>query len=407
MLVSGRYLIIVSLTALCCLAGTAFGQRGDLKSLKNRAEAGDAEAQYQLGVLYDLGLGVTKSYAESGKWYLKAAAAGVAEAQFILGTRYYQHGSKAKENYATAFSWFFKAASQGVPEAQHNLGVMYAQGQGTPINKVEAYKWFILAASRGSTNAWYAREEIGEELTSQQTAEAERWAASFSPRRKFKPVDNKVDQASTPPRSSGTGFFVSDDGYLVTNFHVVDEGESTFVKTKQGRFAAKVVRTDPTNDLALLKVDGAFSALPVASKSEGKLGESVFTIGFPLVDIIGTEPRLTRGDINSLAGIKDDIRYYQVSVPVQPGNSGGPLVNLSGDVIGVVTMRLADIATLQMSGALPQNVNYALKSAHLRQLLENVPELRTKLKSRTPLSDSKFEDVVKQVESSVAIVLVY
>ena len=153
----------------------------------------------------------------------------------------------------------------------------------------------------------------------------------------------------------------------------------------------------------MLKAIGTFSALPVGNSKEAKLGDPVFTIGFPNTDVQGVEPKLTRGDINSLAGIKDDPRHFQISVPVQPGNSGGPLVDSGGNVVGVVTMRLGDWRTLQLTGALPQNVNYAVKSAHVRELVDAVPEAAKKLKGAGG-SARKFEDIVKQVEDSVGIV---
>src|SRR5687768_3801590 len=123
-----------SLLAVLLAAGAALGQVPEIKETKARAEQGDAEAQYNLAVLYDMGIGAPKNYTESGKWYAKAAAQGVAEAQFQLGVRYYEHGKQAKENYVKAFSWFYKAALQGMPEAQYNAGLMYQLGRGVPTN---------------------------------------------------------------------------------------------------------------------------------------------------------------------------------------------------------------------------------------------------------------------------------
>src|SRR5262249_13383666 len=108
---------------------------------------------------------------------------------------------------------------------------------------------------------------------------------------------------------------------------------------------------------------------------EVKLGSSVFTLGFPEPDIQGFEPKLTKGDVNGLAGTRDDERYFQISVPVQPGNSGGPLFNESGAVVGIVTKRLNDLAMLSRSGMVGQNVNYALKSAAILDFLAAVPIL--------------------------------
>ncbi len=394
------------LIALFWLAGgLAMGQEVNFRDTKSKAEAGDPEAQFRLAMLYDLGIGIPKNFTESGKWYLKAATAGVAEAQFQLGVRYYEHGKKAKENYVTSFSWFYKAANQGMAEAQYNIALMYQLGRGVPTNRMEAYKWYLIAAAQAYPKALMARDTLATDLTRLEASEGERRAATFEPKRTFRAVSG-VGKPGDEPKSSGTGFFITDDGYILTNFHVVDGFSSFVVKTKKGTFPAQVVRTDPTNDLALLKVVGTFVALPIGNSSEARLGDAVFTIGFPNLDVQGVEPKLTRGDISSLAGVKDDPRHFQISVPVQPGNSGGPLVAANGNVVGIVTMRLGDWRTLRLTGALPQNVNYAVKSSLARALVDGVPEAARKLKAPA-LAGSKVENVVKETGEAVGIILSY
>ncbi|HEV2393009.1 MAG TPA: serine protease [Verrucomicrobiae bacterium] len=138
-----------------------------------------------------------------------------------------------------------------------------------------------------------------------------------------------------------------------------------------------------------------------------KLGDTVFTIGFPNPQLQGVEPKLTDGKINSLAGAQDDAREFQISAAVQPGNSGGALVNSSGNVVGIVAARLSDIAAFKSSGALPQNVNYAIKSSYVLSLLESLPEVASKLKDPCSIKDRKFQDVVQDAEDATALVLVY
>jgi S1-C subfamily serine protease len=107
-----------------------------------------------------------------------------------------------------------------------------------------------------------------------------------------------------------------------------------------------------------------------------------------------------------LSGIKDDPRYFQMSVPVQPGNSGGALVDEHGNVIGVVAAKLNALAALASSGEMPENVNYAVKSSLLLSFLESVPDVSTKLKE--PITaDRKFEEVVKSAQDAAVLVLVY
>ncbi|HEX4349631.1 MAG TPA: serine protease [Verrucomicrobiae bacterium] len=199
---------------------------------------------------------------------------------------------------------------------------------------------------------------------------------------------------------SGSGFFVSADGYFITNDHVVRNAQRVKLKLGSTVLPATVVREDSADDLALLKVQGQFKALGV-SKADADLGQEVFTIGFPDIRLQGTEPKYTDGKVSSLAGLKDDPTEYQVSVPVQPGNSGGPLVDTAGNVRGVVVARLDDMAALRSVGSLPQNVNYAIKGNVLRDFLAQSPELKLPPES---IATTGAVDLVRQ---AVAIVLVY
>ncbi len=180
------------------------------------------------------------------------------------------------------------------------------------------------------------------------------------------------------------------------------------MKSKQSVLSASVVKVDPVNDVAILKAAGSgLHSLPVASSRTVKAGEAVFTVGFPNPGLQGLEPKFTDGKISSLSGAGDDPRYFQISVSVQPGNSGGPLVSMAGSVVGIVTARLDDKAGLETSGALPQNVNYALKSSYVLSLLESVPELADKLKRPSPLQSRNFSDVVRDVQEASALILAY
>ena len=130
------------------------------------------------------------------------------------------------------------------------------------------------------------------------------------------------------------------------------------------------------------------------------------TVGFPNTGMQGFAPKFARGEIASLSGAADDARYFQISVPVQPGNSGGALVDEHGNVVGVVSAKLNAAAALAASGALPENVNYAVKSSFLLSFLESVPDVANKLKE--PVSaERKFDEVVQSAQSAAVLVLVY
>jgi S1-C subfamily serine protease len=206
-------------------------------------------------------------------------------------------------------------------------------------------------------------------------------------------------------RAIGSGFFVTKDGYLLTNFHVVKDADHIEVKAKDRTVKAEVVEVDKVNDLALLKVSGTgFHSLRLSHRSQADLGESVFTIGFPNIETQGMAPKYTDGKISSLAGMLDDPGEYQISVPVQPGNSGGPLCDNGGEVVGVIVARLNDLAMLRSQGVLPQNVNYAIKAQSAERLLRRVADIDASLAKDTP---SRSANVVQSVEDAVAMIMIY
>jgi S1-C subfamily serine protease len=205
--------------------------------------------------------------------------------------------------------------------------------------------------------------------------------------------------------ASANAFFVTQDGYALTSYHVVSKAARVQLWTGSSTLPARLVKSDPANDLALLKVSGTFPALPLQASRGVELGETVFTVGFPNITLQGMEPKLTEGKISSLSGVQDDPRYFQISVAAQPGNSGGALVNSKGNVVGVVAGKLSELAALATSGSLPENVNYAVKSSYALLLLESVPEASARLKEPNT-RERKLEELVKQAQSATALVIV-
>lgn len=165
-----------------------------------------------------------------------------------------------------------------------------------------------------------------------------------------------------PGRYSGTGFLISPAGYVATSYHVIKESDSVAIENDTyGRLQAKVVFGDPRHDISILKIiSPAFKlkrSLPfTVSNNEADLGEYVYTLGFPREDIVFGE-----GSISAATGFRQDPNAYQVSVPVNPGNSGGPLLNSRGDLVGIVS----GVQT-ETSGAA-----FAIKSVRLLELLSN------------------------------------
>jgi len=355
-----------------------------------------------------------QDYAEAGKWLRNSAEAGDDDPQEWLGELYLK-GNGVPEDHREGVKWLRRAANQGNPSGQFSLGQCYEEGKGVAQDFVEAYKWYNLALAQNWPSKLrkpYSeiRDLLAEKMALVQIAEAQRRSSAFVAKQEVpssEEAPGAMPSDELTPKASGSGFFVTEDGCLLTSYHVVEGANRMTLRTTQGTFPARLVKADKANDVALLKAEGKFPALPIAPSRGVMLGESVFTIGFPNIDLQGFAPKLTKGEVSSLTGAQDDPREFQISVAVQPGNSGGPLVNQHGNVIGIVEARLSDIATLRSTGSLPQNVNYAVKSSVLNVLLESLPEISAKLKEPNPAKDRKFEDVVKEVESAAALVLVY
>ena len=204
----------------------------------------------------------------------------------------------------------------------------------------------------------------------------------------------------------GTGFFVTNNGYLVTNNHVVESANEIVIFLSDGNaLQGRIVRTDPANDLALVKVEFANRSLRIRDTGNLAIGEEVFTVGYPLPTIQGADQKATFGRVNALSGIQGDIRFIQIDVPVQPGNSGGPLVDSKGRVVGIVTARLNELAALRASGALPQNVNYAVKADYLIPLLRSFTEGNWRQTAEPVGRSTDIPSLVKIVQPSVALVI--
>jgi S1-C subfamily serine protease len=172
--------------------------------------------------------------------------------------------------------------------------------------------------------------------------------------------------------SSGTGIVVSGEGHILTNSHVVHGAKVISVTLGGEVLPATLLREDAQNDLAILKVNRR--TVPLAFRDDGRVrsGDPVTIIGFPLSAILSKEPHVTTGSVTALSGIKDDVRFLQVSAPVQPGNSGGPVLDESGRIIGVTVAQLDALKLALATGTVPQNVNFAIKGSIAKAFMDAV-----------------------------------
>lgn len=215
------------------------------------------------------------------------------------------------------------------------------------------------------------------------------------------------DSSNAGKESSG-GFgtaWLSDTGYLVTAYHVI-EGARKFsiLLPDKSVISAQIVAADKANDLAILSAPLPMSASRgiAIAKAPASLGATVFTVGFPHPDMLGLKPKFTSGQVSSTAGLADDPRIFQISTPVQSGNSGGPLVNQNGEVVGVISAKLSATVVLEKTGDLPQNINYAVKARYLQGLLADVPA-----RTATPqkIRAGTVENMVSQMNDAVFLLV--
>lgn len=203
--------------------------------------------------------------------------------------------------------------------------------------------------------------------------------------------------------ATGTSWQISKK-HLVTAYHVVQGATAISVMINDDDIRlASLVTYDEKNDLAIIKIDGnPLKTNPInLATSPVKIGSDVAVLGFPLPELLGTKLQANTGEVSAIHGLHNDPRFYRITANVQGGNSGGPVLNQRGEVIGVVSSKLSDLETLKNKGELPQNVNFAIKNHYLKSLLESAnitaPKIQRKLKP--------IEEVIEEMKDSVFLLI--
>ena len=216
---------------------------------------------------------------------------------------------------------------------------------------------------------------------------------------KLYPAINDGVKITNAAPASGTGFGISSNGLIATNSHVINGTSTIQVRGIKGDFSkalsAKVILDDKNNDLAIIQInDPTFTTLGVIpytiSNKSSDVGTSVFVLGYPLKALMGDEIKLTNGIISSKSGYQGDVTSYQISAPLQPGNSGGPMFDEKGNLIGIVNAKLT----------IGENVSYAIKSSYLLNLIDLLPAKPIFL-ATTSLIGKPLTDQVKLINSFV------
>jgi S1-C subfamily serine protease len=389
------------------MAAEAAERRGEhseaYQACKSEADAGDAECQNLVGYLFQEGLGVPANATEAIRLFRLAAKRGMAMAQCHLGLAY-AGGLGVSSDDVEAVRWYQLASAQGDPIGEYLLAMSLAAGRGIAQDRAKAIELLRRASDRGFAAAqvalgfelerarqplpaymWYriaARITSNPKLRDRATQGQNRLIVGFSsqqiifargtaddwkpigPRLEFGPMGThpaplpaeatSSSSASPKPVSTGSGFFVSHAGDLITDNHVIEGCRELRVVRDDKSNAARVIGTDAGADLAILRVPdiaGDIASFPASGLE--KPGEAVIVVGYPLQGLLTSKASVTTGIISALAGPNEDNKLVQITAPVQPGNSGGPLVDTHGTVIGVIVSKLNGLRVARAIHPLP------------------------------------------------------
>lgn len=363
-----------------------------LDYFRKSAAQSHAPGQYNLGLMYQFGWGVPKNEILAIEWFRKAAAQNEPSAFFLLGNAHENGIGTVKDDHA-AVAWYRKGATVGDPASQNSLGVMYSAGRGglarsvpdmiewlrrsanqsygtamynlgliyekglgVPVDYAAAYLWFNLAAARLVAEAPEARARVEKLMSPDHVALAQRQSREYRPQTGAA-TSQLTGRSGTV--KSGTGFFVSAAGELLTNHHVIDGCREILIQP--GKLSARIVAKDARNDLALLATGTPSVRFAHLRGGKGvRRGDEIVVVGYPLRGTVASGVTITTGVVSALGGIGDDTSKLQISAPVQPGNSGGPLLDRNGLVVGIVHGKINALDLAQKTGDIPQNVNFAI-----------------------------------------------
>jgi TPR repeat protein len=402
-----------------------------VKWYRRAAEQGYAKAQFNLGWMYHSGDGVPQNFAQAVKWYRRAAEQGYADGQNNLGTMY-EFGDGVPRNYAQAVMWYRRAAEQGNTKAKENLakldktgkvpsriGKSYESEQSLPQDNVRPsilrttftklslenrkqlqsnlkdlglYKSSIDGLyGKGTSSALtaYNAEHLGGSDL-KKTENAVKLIDAVLALKALPQTEPDIRPDVTYKVASGTGFYVSDEGHIITNQHVIDGCRDMKVHSKGEVLETVKIADDVRNDLALLKISETPSHVFALSDKGAFPLQEIIVAGFPFGDRVSSTLKFTQGIVSSVAGLANDYSQIQIDAALQPGNSGGPILDEYGNVVAVAVAKLSLKKILEDYGVVPENTNFGIKASAVRNLMEgnHVPfkSPNTELISREELS---------------------
>lgn len=314
-------------------------------------------------------------------------------------------------NYRHAFDLRLEVAKEGCPEARVLVGRSYIFGKGVDANVIEGLAWLYFAGEAMSADDRRLMQEIELRVGHHGVAAAQSrvlklangdWQATPS----TPSLSSPSVPSDAPIKGTGSGAVISVAGHVLTAAHVIEKASGVRIFLGTVIHEAKVLAVDVANDVALLqieKAEGPFARLPLGQLENVRMGQSCCTIGFPSPKVQGSAPKCTDGIISSEDGPAGDLRLWQISCPIQPGNSGGPLLDQHGRLIGVVVSTLNSARFYEATGAIPQNVNYAIKAIYAYPMLTKHGIDITP----GPVEALKFDEVVARSTPSCVMIQVY
>lgn len=342
---------------------------------------GSATATYKVGSAYASGSGIWKDAAKAFEYYMRAAQAGSIDAQKALAVAYYLGQGVAKD-WEKAYEWSLKAATNPAAskyemrEALRRMYGLYVDGIGIERDLVLAYAWANVAAAAGDEEAAKLRNSVEGKLSAAEVREAQTLSSQYQlgdriVRTAASKQSTAKAQSTTPAGAVGTGFFFSSHGHLLTNAHVVDGCAE--VRIPALSITATVAVVDRANDLAVVKSAPVTPVKYVMLQDSEKIqqGQDVVVFGFPLDGYLSNSGNVTPGLISALTGPGNNAALIQITAPVQPGNSGGPVLDRKGNLVGVVVGKADAIRVAKLTGDIPQNVNFAISVATVRTFLRS------------------------------------